>query len=166
MITTHNDYDHCGALDSLKENFYVKQVVNEASSLPITVGGITFNNYNSHTTEFSEENDKSLVVGFNLLHKDFLIMGDAPIEVEKNIIKEYPDLKCDILKLGHHGSKTSTFDGFIKFLKPELAIISCGLNNKYGHPNKEVLKILNNNHIPYRRTDYEGSIKLSNYIFM
>ena len=166
VITTHNDYDHCGALDSLIENFYVKQVVNEASSFPITVGGITFNNYNSHTTEFSEENDKSLVVGFNLLHKDFLIMGDAPIEVEKNIIKEYPDLKCDILKLGHHGSKTSTCDEFIKFLKPELAIISCGLNNKYGHPNKEVLRILNSNHIPYRRTDYEGSIKLSNYIFM
>ena len=85
---------------------------------------------------------------------------------EKNIIKEYPDLKCDILKLGHHGSKTSTSDEFIKFLKPELAIISCGLNNIYGHPHKEVLKILNSNHIPYRRTDYEGSIKLSNYIFM
>lgn len=166
VITTHDDFDHCGALDSLKENFYVKNVVSEATSFPITIGGITFNNYNNHITEFSEENDKSLVIGFSLMHKNFLIMGDAPIAVEKNIIKEYPDLQCDILKLGHHGSKTSTCDKFIKFLKPETAIISCGLNNKYGHPHKEVIKILNNNHIPYRRTDLEGSIHFSNYIFM
>ena len=138
----------------------------EPEQFPIKIGDITFNNYNSHIAQYSEENDKSLVIGFNLMKKDFLIMGDAPIEVEKNIIKEYPKLECDILKLGHHGSKTSTCDEFIKFLKPEMAIISCGYKNKYGHPNKEVLDILNNNNIPYKRTDLEGSIHFSNYIFM
>ena len=166
VITTHDDYDHSGALDSLKENFYVKDVINEASKFPINIGGITFNNYNTHIAEYSDENEKSLVIGFNLVHKDFLIMGDAPTEVEKNIIKEFPNLQCDILKLGHHGSKTSTCDEFIKFTNPEVAIISCGLNNKYGHPNKEVISILNRNHIHYRRTDFEGSIHFSNYIFM
>ena len=166
VITTHSDFDHTGALDSLEENFYVKEVVTEASKFPINIGGITFNNYNSHIAEYTEENDQSLVIGFHLMHKDFLVMGDAPIAVERNIIKEYPDLKCDILKLGHHGSKTSSCDEFIKFTSPEVAIISCGLNNKYGHPNKEVISTLNRNHIPYRRTDYEGSIRFSNYIFM
>ena len=166
VITTHGDYDHCGALDSLMENFYVKNVMTNESKFPVSVGDITINNYNSHISEYEDENDKSLVLGFSLMHKDFLIMGDAPSKVEKNIIKEYPDLNCDILKLGHHGSNTSTCDEFIKFTTPELAIISCGLNNKFHHPNKEVLDVLNNNHIPYRRTDYEGSITFSNYIFM
>ena len=63
------------------------------------------------------------------MNKDFLIMGDAPIEVEKNIIKEFTHVDCDILKVGHHGSKTSTCDEFIKYLKPEVAIVSCGENS-------------------------------------
>ncbi len=166
LITTHDDYDHSGALDSLKENFYVKKVVQEATSFPISIGGITLNNYNTHISEYSDDNDKSLVIGFHLMRKDFLIMGDAPIAVEKNIINEFPNLKCDILKLGHHGSKTSTCEEFIRFLNPECAIISCGLNNRYGHPHQEVLQILNKYNIPYLRTDYQGSIHFSNYIFM
>ncbi len=166
VITTHGDFDHSGALDSLKENFYVKKVITDHSAFPINVGGINLTNYNLHIDELEEENDKSLVIGFNLMHKDFLIMGDAPIGVEKNIIKEFPNLQCDILKLGHHGSKTSSCDEFIKFTTPEMAIISCGKNNKYGHPNQEVLHILKRNNVPYRRTDEEGSIRYSNYIFM
>ena len=166
VITTHNDFDHRGALDSLKENFYVKKVVTSDSYFPITMDGVTFNNYNSHIAEYSDENDKSLVVGFHICDKDFLIMGDAPIEVEKNIIKEYPNLKCDILKVGHHGSKTSTSEEFIKFLKPEQAIISVGKGNRYGHPNKEVINILNKYKVMIRRTDIEGSISFSNYILM
>ena len=145
VITTHGDFDHDGALNSLLENFYVKNVVTEASKFPINVGDIHIENYNSHIAEYDEENDRSLVLGFNLLHKNYLIMGDAPIKVERNIMKEYPNLKCDVLKLGHHGSNTSTCDEFIKFLKPEVAIISCGKNNKYHHPHKDVIDILNIN---------------------
>lgn len=166
VITTHGDFDHSGALPSLKENFYVKNVITDYTEFPITLGGITFNNYNMHIDELEEENDKSLVIGFNLMHKDFLITGDAPIAVEKNIIKEFPNLQCDILKLGHHGSKTSSCDEFIKFTSPDVAIISCGKKNKYGHPNASVINILKKNKVPYRRTDEEGSIRFSNYIFM
>ncbi len=166
VITTHGDFDHTGTLDSLKENFYVKQVVTDHVSFPLKVDDITFYNYNSHITEYSEENDQSLVIGFHLCNKDFLVMGDAPIEVEKNIIEEYPDLKCDILKAGHHGSKTSTCEEFVKFLHPEQAIISCGKDNRYGHPHKEVIKILNKYKILIRRTDVEGSISFSKYIFI
>ena len=166
VITTHNDFDHVGALDSLKENYHVKRVVQDATSFPINIGGITFNNYNNHTTTYSEDNNKSLVVGFTLINKTFLIMGDAPKEVEKNIIREYPNLDCDILKVGHHGSKTSTSEEFVKFVTPDEAIISCGINNKYGHPHKEVVDILKRNHVTIRRTDIDGTITYSNYIWM
>lgn len=166
VITTHDDYDHTGALDSLKNNYYVKDVVKEATAFPININGITFSNYNNHIGEYSEKNDNSLVIGFTLMNKSFLITGDAPKEVERNIINEYEHIDCDILKVGHHGSDTSTCDEFIKFLKPKVGIISCGKNNKYGHPKKSVLKILEDNNVKIRRTDIEGTITYRNYIFM
>ena len=166
VITTHNDFDHSGAYDSLKENFYVKRKVTEPESFPINIGGITLENYNNHIAEYTDENDKSLVVGFTLSKKKYLIMGDAPKMVEQNIIKEYPNLDCDILKVGHHGSNTSTSDEFIKLVTPSEAIISCGKNNKYGHPHKETLNILKNNKVKILRTDELGTITYSNYIFM
>ena len=166
VITTHDDYDHSGALDSLKENFYVKMVKTNNDSFPISVGGISFTNYNNHITEYSDENDRSLVIGFSLMHKEFLIMGDAPTMVERNIINEYPDLDSDILKVGHHGSNTSSCEEFIRHVSPDTAIISVGKNNKYGHPHKSVLAILEKEGVKIRRTDVEGTISYSNYIFM
>ena len=166
VITTHNDYDHCGALDSLKENFYVKDVVTDVTDFPIDINGIVFENYNNSISEYGEDNDQSLVIGFHLLGKDFLIMGDSPIKVEQNIMKEYDHIDCDILKVGHHGSKTSTCDEFIKYLKPETAIISCGENNRYGHPHKSVVQILQSNNVEIRRTDIEGTITYKNAIFI
>ena len=166
VITSHNDFDHSGALDSLKENFYVKKVKTNNDIFPVSVGGITFTNYNNHITEYSDENDRSLVIGFSLMHKNFLMMGDAPIKVERNIVNEYPNLDCDILKVGHHGSNTSTCKEFVKLVTPDVAIISAGKNNKYGHPHKTVLKILEEENVKIRRTDKEGTITYSNYIFM
>ncbi len=165
VILTHDDFDHNGAYDSLEENFYVKNLVTEASSFPINVGGITFNNYNNHT-ESGEDNNKSLVIGFHLGDKDFLITGDAPKEIENKMMREYDHIPCNILKVGHHGSNTSTSDAFIKYLSPKEGVISCGINNRYGHPHKEVISILKNNNVLIRRTDIEGTITYRNYIFM
>ena len=165
LITTHDDYDHCGAKDSLVENYYVKDVVNEASKFPINLSGIEFKNYNNHIDYFSEQNDKSLVIGFSLNKTSYLITGDAPIEVEKNIIKEFDNVPCDILKVGHHGSNTSTCDEFIKYLKPKEAVISCGKNNRYGHPKPKVLKTLMDNGVKIRRTDLEGTITYHSFVF-
>ena len=81
-------------------------------------------------------------------------------------MQEYEDIGCDILKVGHHGSKTSTCDEFIKYLEPDVAIISCGENNRYGHPHKSVVQILQNNHVKIRRTDKEGTISYQNAIFI
>ena len=163
VITTHDDFDHNGALSSLKTNFKVKQVLTNMNYHPVSYGNLKFSNYNNHIKEGGEDNEMSLVIGFNLGGKDYLITGDASKEVEANMMKEYSNIPCDILKVGHHGSKTSTSDAFIKWLKPEVGIISCGKNNKYGHPNSEVLTILKNNNIQIRRTDLEGTITYSYY---
>ena len=86
-------------------------------------------------------------------------MGDAPSEIEKEIIKKYKKLDCDILKVGHHGSDTSSSLEFLKAVTPEEAIISCGVNNSYGHPSEEVVNRLNDLDIKIRRTDLEGTIE-------
>ena len=88
-----------------------------------------------------------------------MITGDAPIKIEKQIMKDNKEIKCDVLKVGHHGSKTSSCDEFISYLSPSEAVISVGKNNKYGHPHPSVLSILNRHNIKIRRTDLEGTIK-------
>lgn len=158
VFITHYDYDHYGALENLQKEYNVANVYDYYSSFPISVNGLTFNNYNIYGVTSYEENDRSLVLSFNILNKDFLIMGDAPSWIENKIMNDYDKIPCDILKLGHHGSDTSSSDRFIQYTSPEIAIVSCGKNNKFGHPSKSVVNILNKYHIPIRRTDLEGTI--------
>ena len=167
LITTHNDYDHMGAVAGLQENFRVKRYVTSYADFPIQIGDLTFTNYNTFVTADSGEDDNyaSLVIGFNVCKMDFLITGDAPIEIEKKIMASYSSIPCDILKVGHHGSKTSTCDEFVKYLSPKEAVISVGKKNKYKHPNKSVIDILNKNHVVIKRTDYLGTISYSTFAF-
>ena len=166
VFITHYDYDHYGALANLSKTYHINRVVDYTSSFPIKVGNITFNNYNYYAKEnTTEENDKSLVISFNVCNLDFVIMGDAPSYIEKEIIKHTNKIKCDILKVGHHGSNTSTCEDWIKYLSPKTAIVSCGKNNKYGHPNKEVLNVLNKYRIKILRTDLEGTIRYQRFSF-
>ena len=83
-------------------------------------------------------------------------MGDAGIDKEKDIIEKYNLSNIDVLKVGHHGSKTSSSEYFIDEIKPKYSIISVGKNNRYGHPNKEVLNNLKQSKV--YRTDQDGSI--------
>ena len=159
VIITHYDYDHYGALSELNKTYSIKNIADYRSSFPISLGELTFNNYNYYASDKQEENDKSLVISFRLCQKDFIICGDAPSSIEKKIIMNEKSLPCDILKVGHHGSNTSTCEEWIRFTNPKEAIVSCGKNNKFGHPNKEVITILNKYHIKIRRTDIEGTIK-------
>ena len=158
VFITHYDYDHYGALEGLQKEYKINNVYDYYSSFPVNVNGLTFNNYNTYGLTSNEENDRSLVLSFNILNKDFLIMGDAPKWVENEIVNDYESIPCDILKVGHHGSDTSSADKFIQYTSPEVAIVSCGKNNKFGHPNKSVVDTLNKYHIPIRRTDLEGTI--------
>ena len=159
VFITHYDYDHYGALEDLQKTYKVNQIYDYSSSFPVKMGDVTFNNYNYYGEDRSEENDKSLVLGFNILNKDFLVMGDAPTYVEKKIIENESSVPCDILRVGHHGSNTSTCEEWIKFTTPKEAVISVGKRNKFGHPNKEVINVLNKYKIKIRRTDIEGTIK-------
>ena len=85
-----------------------------------------------------------------------MFMGDASITTEKEIMNKYNLSNIYVLKVGHHGSKTSSSKDFIDEVNPKYSIISVGKNNRYGHPNKEVLDTLDNSKI--YRTDQDGSI--------
>ena len=158
LITTHDDFDHSGAVSSLIDNFTVKQYVKDYKSFPISIGGFTLTNYNVYPELWNEDNDQSLVIGFKTYSYNYLIMGDAPKKIENQIMKDNACIPCDILRVGHHGSKYSSSDAFIKYLSPKEGIISCGKKNSYGHPHSEVLAILNKYKVRIRRTDLESTI--------
>lgn len=162
VFITHYDMDHYYALDSLKTHFNVKNIYdyNNFNSYDFSI--LSIYNLNSNYSNIVDENSRSLVLSFSIGGLNFLLMGDAPVEIEKNILKNYPELDCDVLKVGHHGSNTSTSEEFLEKVSPKEAIISCGVNNMYGHPNDEVIDRLENHNIKIRRTDLEGTIE---YIF-
>lgn len=161
LITSHSDFDHSGGVDSLIKHFNVENVISESSSFPLKVGNLEFINYNVYGG--SDNNEKSLVLGLFFMGKNFLFTGDADISIEKKIIKDNPSLPVDILKAGHHGSKTSSSYEFLKAIDTEVAIISVGKKNKYGHPDKEVLERFKKLGIKVRRTDVEGTITYKSY---
>ncbi len=105
---------------------------------------------------YDNENDNSNVIYLNFSNVKIIFMGDAGIKVEDDILDKYNLKNIDILKVGHHGSKTSTSNNFIDKINPKYSVISVGKNNRYGHPNSEVLDILSKSSI--YRTDRDGSI--------
>ena len=112
--------------------------------------------YFLNNKDYNNENDNSSVIYTELNNYKFLFMGDAGTEVEEDLIQKYNLKDIDVLKAGHHGSKTSSSKEFINDINPKYSMISVGKNNRYGHPNKGVLHNLNNSKI--YRTDKDGSI--------
>lgn len=109
-----------------------------------------------------EANTASIVTKLVYGDTSFLLTGDSPKAIEKYLSSAYKSsLNVDVLKVGHHGSKTSTSEIFIGYTSPEYAIISAGKENRYGHPHQEVLDILGKFEIRVLRTDESGLIKLS-----
>ena len=112
--------------------------------------------YFLQTKEHNNENDNSNVIYTELNNYKFLFMGDAGVDKEKNILEKYNLSNIAVIKVGHHGSKTSSSKSFINEANPKYSIISVGKNNRYGHPNKEVLNNLGQSKI--YRIDIDGSI--------
>ena len=112
--------------------------------------------YFLNNKDYDNENDNSSVIYTKLKNHKFLFMGDAGVKVEEDLIEKYNLQDIDVLKVGHHGSKTSSGKEFINEINPKYSIISVGKNNRYGHPNKEVLNVLEDSKI--YRTDEDGSI--------
>ena len=177
LILTHGDFDHMGEAINLVNNFKVEKVIfncgpyNDLEKELIKVLDKKKIKYYScieelnidknklyflQTKEYDNENENSNVIYMEINHYKFLFMGDAGVEKEKDILEKYNISNIDVLKIGHHGSKTSSSKEFINNMNPKNGIISVGKNNKYGHPNKEVLNNLKNSQI--YRTDEDGSI--------
>ena len=112
--------------------------------------------YFLQTKEYDNENDNSNVIYTELNGYKFMLMGDAGVDKEKDILDKYNISAIDVLKVGHHGSKISSSKEFIDEINPKYSIISVGKNNRYGYPNKEVLDTLQDSKI--YRTDRDGSI--------
>lgn len=103
-------------------------------------------------------NNYSVISKLTFGETSFLFTGDAEEEAELLLIDSGADISCTVLNAGHHGSSTSNCELFLKAASPEYAAISCGYNNDYGHPHKEVLSAFKDFGIDYYRTDFDGSI--------
>lgn len=183
-ILTHGHYDHIGGFQAVSDNVKVKemmygktdkleedekQFLNEAhlKNLKITFvargakwtkAGYPFYILGPTGTE-SSKNDRSIVLSTQLGGLTWLFMGDAEQEAESNLLKYRSHLQADVLKVGHHGSKTSTSDELLQHVNPKVALISVGESNTYGHPHEEVITRLQENGIVVLRTDEHGSIE-------
>ncbi len=187
LILTHGDYDHMGDSNVLVNNFKVKNVVFNCGPINTLekelnkllkekqipsyycINKISIKNNKLeflNTKHYDNENDNSNVIYTNYNNYRFLFMGDAGLSKEKDILKKYNLESIDFLKVGHHGSNTSSSEEFITNIHPKYSLISVGKNNKYGHPKESVLKVLSNSKV--YRTDLNGSIeiKISNNKYM
>ena len=110
--------------------------------------------------EFKDSNNTSIISKLVFGKNSFLFTGDAYKNVEVELINKEAEIYSDVLKVAHHGSKTSSSEEFLKAVSPEIAVISVGRENKYGHPNEEVLELLEKYGIRVLRTDKDGDIKI------
>lgn len=188
IMISHFDTDHCKGFEYVLENIKVKNVIISKQSetsesfkqimkiirkkrinliivqkeTKIKIDNFTTVDILSPQSENIADNmnDNSIVAKFEAYNFSILFTGDASEKIEKELIKEKINLKSDILKVSHHGSKTGTSEEFLKSVKPKIALIGVGENNKFGHPTKDVIKRLTENKIKIYRTDTDGEIRI------
>ena len=179
LILSHGDKDHMGEAKKIVESIDVNKVIFNVGSYNYlekdlikalkrknikyykNIENIYIRNtpiYFLNTGIYNNENDNSNVLYFIVNNYKFLLMGDAGVDKEKDILNEYSIEDIEFLKVGHHGSDTSSSKEFIDIMNPKYSIISVGENNRYNHPKKSVLNTLSNSKI--YRTDKDGSIEI------
>ena len=184
VILTHGDEDHIGGMNGILESVRVKEVVYgknaefEAKERKLLNRLYKQNvklTFVSEGTKWKEgkfafhvlgpegneqkTNDRSIILYTSLGNVRWLFMGDAEKEKEQKLIKRYPNLNAEVLKVGHHGSKTSTTNELLQTVNPKVALISVGRNNSYGHPSAEVISRLKDRKVKIYRTDRNGAIR-------
>lgn len=180
LIITHGDEDHIGGSITLINNFQVKNVILNKGTFTdiekeliknlnkkkipyqININKINLSNhtiYLLNNTKYNNENDNSIITYFTYQKYKFLYMGDASITTEDTLLENYNLNNISILKVGHHGSNTSSSKDFISQINPSISLISVGENNIYHHPNKEVINNLSKSRI--YRTDINNMVKLT-----
>lgn len=186
LILTHGDLDHIGGSTAIMEQLNVKEImypnvygersveeerlfsIAKKKQIPIrhTQAG---QNWSAGKDSFFvlaplenkdlTKNNGSIVIFAKVADSTWLFTGDLEKEGEQALMHKYPLLKeIDVLKIGHHGSESSSTSEFIERLKPKIAVISVGENNRYNHPSNEVLSTLNENKVKVFRTDENGGI--------
>lgn len=184
VVGTHPHEDHIGGLDAVIKNFDIgtiympKTTTNtktfedvlkalKSKNLKITtpVVGSTFKLGNAsceilapNSSKYQDLNNYSIVIKLTYGSNKFLFTGDAESLSEKEILSKGFDVSADVLKLGHHGSSSSTSTEFLNKVNPKYAIVSCGKDNDYGHPHSETMKKLEKKQIKLYRTDENGTI--------
>lgn len=181
VVATHMDADHIGGLDDVINTYQVENIIDSGTSkstktykryqqayLSKKIKPIEDYDFTIEIDEYfsvkiietvdnsKDENENSVIVQVTYGNVDYLFTADMEKEVEKEVLSKFTDI--EVLKVGHHGSKTSSSDAFLDRVKPEYGVISCGLDNRYGHPHKEILQEYKSRGIPLYRTDLNGTI--------
>ncbi|WP_242212286.1 DNA internalization-related competence protein ComEC/Rec2 [Bacillus cereus group sp. BfR-BA-01383] len=187
LIVTHGDADHIGAALDLLSSITVKEVVfgqkeqdavlekvlkKKALEKRVNISKVKEGeSWSVNGAEFvvlapngkeSNENDSSIVIWAKFGGVTWLFTGDLEEGGESRLVSKYPALRADVLKVAHHGSKTSSISAFLNFIQPSIAIISVGECNRYGHPHKEIIERFEKMDIEIWRTDKQGAIS---YVF-
>ncbi|MDV4149644.1 ComEC/Rec2 family competence protein [Clostridium sp. AL.422] len=189
VIATHPHEDHIGGMTKVFEKYEVKsfympkvthttktfenmmkavsneglkaKVIKEGTSIDLGEGA-KFETYSPIEDTYDNLNNYSPIMKLTYGNKTFLFTGDAEKEVETEVAKKYSDeLNADVIKFGHHGSSTSSSADFIEAISPQYGIISCGVDNSYGHPHRETLDVINKLGIETYRTDKQGQITVT-----
>ncbi|MCY6960596.1 ComEC/Rec2 family competence protein [Clostridium brassicae] len=187
IIATHPHEDHIGGMSSIInnfsiDNFYAPKATSNSLSFRNMLSALNKKNIKitpaksgqnidlakdvkcfivaPNNTYYDNINNYSIVIKLIYKNTSFLFTGDAESHSEEEIFKNGFDIKSDVLKLGHHGSNSSTSNKFLDEISPKVAIVSCGKGNDYDHPHKETLNKLKNKKILLYRTDLDGTIVL------
>jgi len=186
VIGTHPHSDHIGGLDTVIDSFKVGKVLLprvshttktfedvllaiKDSGLKVTtpkvgdeylLGDGTWTILAPNSEDYDNLNNYSIIIRLDFHGHSFLFTGDAEVLSEEEMLQNSLPLKSDVLKLGHHGSSTSTGDDFLKKVDPRIAIIQVGEDNSYGHPNRETLERLDKSGVTIYRNDIHGTILL------
>lgn len=186
LVATHPHADHIGGMEEVIRKYdigeiYMPRKESTSATFERMLDAIDEKNLSIHTAEagknifeysgvradflapqkdYDDLNNVSAVVKLKVKDKSFLFMGDAESKSEMDILASGEDVSCDVLKVGHHGSSTSSNESFLKKANPEYAVISCGKDNKYGHPHEETLEKLKQIHAKVLRCDEMGTITI------
>lgn len=183
LLLTHTDTDHVGDMEDVVKSINVKEILVSSGSLTNHHFVDRLNNMKRKVRVIKKgdvlpimgsqlkvlypfkkgdgKNNDSIVLYGRLLNKRFLFTGDLEADGEEQILRHYPNLKVDILKVGHHGSKGSSTKEFIDHVRPRLALFSAGRNNIYKHPHQETLGRFHQRKIKTLRTDQNGAIRFT-----
>ena len=159
LVCSHQHTDHMGGLPEVLDEFGASTVIMPSNSYD--PGSAKFDILGPVTDDAESLNNMSAVLMLTFDGKKFLFTGDAEKEEEREILAEGRGLDCDVLKVGHHGSKTSSSAEFLAAATPEICVIECGADNDYGHPHKQALERIKEYTSEIYRTDICGDIVIT-----